>query len=94
MKKYEFNINNKEIVRISKALAKKLYNNGITVCFIPCNANIQSGLFGAWCNIHEYYANNTFEKMVDSFTYYNCRYGLGNYLAFYVDKQDLKKVVD
>lgn len=85
-----FERNGKTIVRINKTMARKLYNNGIDVLFIPCNLRPDSpyGL-GIWENINLGDEKIPFEKLVNHFEIYNCIDSeTGKYTAFYIEKED------
>ena len=77
------------LVRVSKSKAMKLFNSGVTIQIVPCNANPQSiWFYDCKFNINDT-INKNFIKLVNDFTYYNCieayqkKYGL--YPAYYVD---------
>lgn len=82
-------LNNKNYKRVNKTTARKLFNEGHTIGFIPCNANPHS----AWTPVvfrdkHDPDCGNdlNFDKFVNSFEYYNCQYNeLGKYTNFYVE---------
>lgn len=74
--------------RVSKNVARKLFNNGQTIFFIPCKANPTS----AWdigMVIPPKKNNNpkekVFDQVCDAFEYYNCNSNeLGRRANFYV----------
>jgi hypothetical protein len=66
--------------KISKKLARKLYDDNIPVIIIPCKCSPHS----VWLTGCEMVKNEcSFDKFVNEFTYYNCCYELGYYPAFY-----------
>lgn len=85
MKKYNFNT----VKRISKTVARKLYNAGYNVLFIPCNLNPENNFYnlGIWENKNLAGQYDSFEKLVNSFEYYNCNNETGKYTAFYIKKE-------
>lgn len=85
MKKYNF----KTLERINKRAAKKLYNSGVDVLFIPCKCNPENNFYnlGIWENKYLDGQHETFEKLLNEYEYYNCNYNvLGKYTAFYIKK--------
>ena len=73
--------------RITKAMAKRLYNDGLTV--IVCPSNLKP--FTPWnveqpFNINDNDENaSDFDKRILFFTFYNCNSNeAGHYAAFYV----------
>lgn len=71
--------------KINKTTAKKMFENGETFVMVPNklrpdNMFISSIVDGS-C-LKDY---TTFEKLYDSFRYYNCNYETGYYPAFYVE---------
>lgn len=85
MKRYNFNT----VTRISKTVARKLYNTGRDVLFIPCNLNPENNFYnlGIWENKKLASQYDSFEKLVNSFEFYNCNNETGKYTAFYIKKE-------
>lgn len=81
MNKYE----TKNLIRVNKTVARKLYNLGFDVGLCPCKANPESpwGLIITFNNNRYDYA---FDKVVNNFAWYNCNNELGTYPAYYVEK--------
>ncbi len=87
-----------EYIRISKIKAKKLYNQGKTICIAPVNAN----MYYVLCNLYTYINKNDlkskygytphFDTLINEYTFYNCNNELGTYLKYFVNKSDLKEV--
>ena len=77
--------NNDGIKRIDKRTAKKLYNNGKDVLFIPCNLRPDNmwGL-GIWQNKDLNGQYDDFDKLVMWYSWYNCTAETGKYISFYV----------
>lgn len=73
--------------RISKARARKMFNNGETVYF--CARNLRPGK--PWypeSAINKERAFNTFENVVNAFEFYNCvNSETGKYTAFYTREE-------
>lgn len=69
-------------VRISKATARKLYNDGMDVRIMGCRV-APMGIFGRSVagNVH---SHGDFDCFCNHFSYYNCNHETGNYPAFYV----------
>ena len=79
-------MNNYNGNRISKAAAKKLYNNGEVFIIAPCKAalntpwHIESEIDGKLCLSQGW----SFEQFINNYIYYNCKNNqLGKYPAFY-----------
>ena len=84
MHKYE----TKNLIRVNKNVARKLYNLSIEVVLCPCKVNPKS----PWWLITR--VNNqtypyTFDELCSKFIYYNCNSELGKYPAYYVDKKNM-----
>lgn len=85
MKQYNF----KGLKRVTKTTAKKLYNAGLDVLFIPCNLSPVSpwGL-GIWQNINLLGQYDSFEKLCNYYEFYNCMDAeTGKYIAFYIKEE-------
>lgn len=72
--------------RINKKQARNLYNKGVTIYLIPCNALFGSMWLTLWsCQIKkETDPERTFDQHVNEFEYYNCDYERGYYSHYYV----------
>ena len=82
MNKYE----TKNLIRVNKKVARKLYNLGLEVGLCPCNANPESPWWlMSFVNNNSY--DYTFDEVVDKFAWYNCNNELGRYVAYYVDNK-------
>jgi hypothetical protein len=84
MNKYNF----KTLERISKTTARKLYDAGNEVLFIPCKLNPENNFYnlGMWQRNDLWGQYETFEKLCNAFEYYNCNNEAGSYTAFYIKK--------
>lgn len=86
MNKYSYTKNGFTFERIDKKQARTAYKNGLTVVFCPCN--IRPGSFwGLDMDMNKAQQNCDgieFEKLVNSFEYYNCNSETGRYTAFYI----------
>lgn len=96
MKNYIFTDNNGlKYRRVSRQMAKRLYNNGANVVLCPSNLRP----FGAWScettiNVNNYRDESTdkigknvdnFDRITNEFLFYNCvNNETGRYIAFYV----------
>lgn len=71
-------------IRISKAEAKKKYENGDSVLFIPCKLNPENSWgLGIEENKYLWGQCDSFEKLCNEYTFYNCNSETGTYIAFY-----------
>ena len=78
--------------KISKTIARKLYNKGVTLILAPCNTfpKLSDTTFPKfWVRISNEYGGN-FDAYVNQFEYFNCNSELGYYSSFYVKKEELK----
>lgn len=95
-------IKNDKLIRISKAAAEKLYNDGKPVYMLPCKCRLDN----MWIQPYKAEAekviytplhndgfnavvprNYNFDTVVNCYTYYNCNNELGRYPAFYKEKE-------
>ena len=84
MNNYEF----KTVKRISKTVARTLYNKGEDVLFIPCNCRPEPDFWGLsiWENKDLDGQYKDFDTLVSYYESYNCRNELGRYAAYYIKK--------
>lgn len=72
------------LLKIRKTKARKLFNEGQVIYLLPCKMRVDN----VWQKPHEVVKseeNNDFDKVVNSFEYYNCQYNeTGKYTAFYI----------
>lgn len=90
MNKYNF----KTLERISKKTARKLYNAGDEILFIPCKLNPENNFYnlGMWQHKELWGQYENFELLCDQFEIYNCNNEAGTYTAFYIKKGVYKNV--
>ena len=76
--------------RVNKTTAKKVYENGFDVLFIPCKLNPENDFYslGIWENAFLQGQHETFEKLENAFSYYNNRPDTGKYTAFYISTEN------
>ena len=76
------------LVRISKLAARKEYNNGKEVLFIPCKIHpLNMYGLGIWENKFLNGQYDNFDELCNWFTWYNCDSERGKYIAFYLKKE-------
>ena len=68
--------------RISKSQARKLFDNGETIGLIACKMNVLSP-YQPPLIVNSKELETTFEKLVNTFTYYNCSYEMGYYIHYF-----------
>lgn len=81
----EYTVNNGAEIytRVSKAAARKAYNNGESVFICPVKCNPANKYWQTGIKIDNA-AGDPFDKVVNAFEFYNCGYNeLGKYAAFY-----------
>lgn len=80
------NKNVNEFKRVSKTVAKRLYNEGLTLYVVACK--VRPDFEGYWITPYEMNKSKLqgmeFEKEVNSFEFFNCNSELGNYSAYYI----------
>lgn len=84
MRLERFNHNGKELVRVNKQKANRLFNEGKGIYILPCKAN-PSSIWISPMFFEKSAENNDFLSIVNSFEYYNCNSQLGKYSAFFVE---------
>lgn len=86
MKSMIFSNNETILTRINRNKARKAYEEGKEVLFIPVNCNPLSSYFnlGIWEQKSLEGQYDSFEKLYNAFTYYNCNSETGKYIAFYI----------
>lgn len=67
--------------KITKAAARKRYDNGEPVQIVPCKCSPASVWFTGFEMVKQ---DQTFDQFVNAFSYYNCCPELGTRPAFYV----------
>ena len=89
MNKYSFG----DYTRVSKAAMQSVIKRNIEFIIIPCNGRLETpwGLGVAVKPDEMLKEYGTFNNFVNHFEYYNCNNELGNYAAFYVNRNDIKK---
>ena len=70
------------MVKITKALARKMYNNGEEVMIIP-NKVRPNGMLASWTTKPADDADADFDKLCNAIFYYNCSPETGMKLAYY-----------
>lgn len=71
-----------ELIRVNKTKARRLYNNGISIYLIPCKISPNSIWFGT-VELSQAIESD-FDKAVNAFKYYNCKYVTGYYPHYYI----------
>lgn len=71
------------MVKITKVLAKKMYNEGHAIMIIPCKIRTDS-ILASWVSKPDNDSEATFEKLCDAIFYYNCSPETGMTLNYYV----------
>ena len=70
--------------RVSKARARKMYNDGETVYFCACNLRPGKPYFPEIA-VNKEYDFQMFENRINAFEFYNCTCNeTGRYAAFYI----------
>jgi hypothetical protein len=85
-----------EFVKVNKTKARRLFNEGKTLYFVPCK--VYPNYNNPWVRpydinlerIKDEVVFNNFDSIVNNFEYYNCNSELGNYTHFYIEKEEEK----
>lgn len=75
------------LVRVYKSsIARKCFDHNLPVLFCPVNMDPLNKVWniGTWINNHNDDEFTDFDKVINSFEYYNCNNETGKYSAFYV----------
>ena len=70
------------MTQINKTVARKLYNEGKTFWMTACNMRPECGILIN--SAHREY-DEDFNKLVNTFVYYNCNNETGRYPRYYID---------
>ena len=70
------------MVKITKALARKMYNEGSEVMIIPSRVR-PTGMHASWTTKPADDNNADFDKLCNAIFYYNCSPETGMTLAYY-----------
>lgn len=70
------------MIKITKALAKKMYDNGEEVLILPDRTKVNSPM-AVWMTRSPKAKADDFDKLCDVLFYYNCSPKAGTKLAFY-----------
>jgi hypothetical protein len=87
---------NKEYKRINKKLARSLYNKDNTSCIViyllPCKVNLNN----MWISLTpiKKYLHGDFDTNINAYEYYNCNNELGYYASYYIEINEIKKVLN
>lgn len=84
MREYSFRKDGFTFERVSKATARRVFNNNMPIMLCPCNLRPETGLFSTVVQNGKH-LNTTFETLLNTFEYYNCTTNeTGRYTAFYI----------
>lgn len=67
-----------QVRRVTKAMAKKLYESGIPIYLTPCKTNPEE------VEVHKAETGMDFKEMVAQYTEKTCCYKTGHYPSFYI----------
>lgn len=84
MREYSFRKDGFTFERVSKATARRVFNNDMPIMLCPCNLRPETGLFSTVVQNGKH-LDTTFETLLNTFEYYNCTTNVtGRYTAFYI----------
>ena len=70
------------MVKITKALARKMYNNGEEIMIVPCKVR-PNGMLASWTTKPADDPSADFDKLCNAIFYYNCSPETGMTLNYY-----------
>ena len=81
--------NGLELKQVNKTLARKLFNKGVTVYILPSNMRLNNTWGKPLDTNQEMYdmTVDNFDKIVNSFEYYNCSNETGLYSHFLIENK-------
>lgn len=85
MRKETYTIDGLTFTRVTKTVARNLFDNGEVIGICPVNVNPES-IWGGMCILQKGYKceNWSFNDFVDNFVYYNCQIEkVGKYPKFF-----------
>jgi len=90
MKKYSYNYDGSNYIRVTKKTAERLYNQSVIIKVIPCK--LRPG--APWhIEMPIQYASGEFNAVCNKIIYHLCNNETGNYLSFYAPAWALSEVV-
>ena len=85
--------------RVTKPIARKMFNSGITIYVLPCKVKetaldcqswIQPAIFDITSTqLDSLY--NKFDRAVNEYEFHNCNAEVGYYAHYYVTEEDMEK---
>lgn len=70
--------------KINKIQAEKLYILGKTIYVLPCRVTLDNPWIKPYEIHQDHVGDNSFDKVINNYMYYNCNSELGNYCSFYI----------
>jgi len=85
--------------KVTRPRAERLFSEGFTLYLLPCNCSCRCLVEEhCWIKPVQIRLNDdpdrTFEKLVNSFEYYNCNREVGRYTHFYYRKAEKEETVN
>lgn len=75
--------------RISKAMARKLFNNGTPVYILPCKVKLDNAWIQPAIARKDNYYSEDFDMIINAFEFYSCQYNeLGKYASYYLKEEN------
>ena len=78
--------NGLELKQVNKTVARKLFNKGVTVYILPSNMRLNN-TWGKPLDTNQEMYDMSFDKIVNSFEYYNCNNKTGLYTHFLTENK-------
>lgn len=92
MNKIIINHDGYTFMRINKTKAKRVYQLGKPIAVTPCKMHPFDAWFPAFITQPNRYKEETFERFINSYEYYNCGlWECGKYAAFYIPVVESEK---
>lgn len=92
MNKITINHDGYTFMRINKTKAKGVYQSGKPIAVAPCKMNPFGAWFPAFITEPNRCDEETFDRFINSYEYYNCGlWECGKYAAYYIPVQETEK---
>lgn len=81
MKYGQIRVRGEAFQQVNKTKAERLFNCGVEVFLLPCNANPNS-VWISLCPVKK--EDESFNSVVNGYRYYNCNRELGLYVVYFI----------
>lgn len=78
------------MIKVNKATARKMYRSGCEIHLLPSKVRLDNEWVSPIAISLETH-NDTFDRVVNRYEYYNCNAELGYYSSYYVTEHELDR---